>query len=70
MYKWLGVGQIADTKEKKKYEVYSLFFGKDGKYTADQLTNRANMHVQIEAQINLMKQDLKLLALELEKLDK
>ncbi|SFE41259.1 hypothetical protein [Thermoflexibacter ruber] len=67
--KWLGFGQIADTREKKKEDVYYLFFGKGGKYTADQLTNRANMHDQIEAQINLMKQDLKLLALELEKLD-
>lgn len=67
--KWLGFGQIADTKEKNKEKVYSLFFGEGGKYTADQLTNRANMHDQIEAQINLMKQDLKLLALELEKLN-
>jgi hypothetical protein len=67
--KWLGFGQIADTKEKNKEKIYSLFFGEGGKYTADQLTNRANMHDQIEAQINLMKQDLKLLALELEKLN-
>jgi hypothetical protein len=56
-------------KEKKKEKVYTLFFGEGGKYTADQLTNRANMHDQIEAQINLMKQDLKLLALELEKIN-
>ncbi len=67
--KWLGFGQIADTKEKNKEKVYDLFFGDGGKYTADQLTNRANMHDQIEAYINLMKQDLKLLALELEKLN-
>ncbi len=67
--RWLGFGQIADTKEKNKEKVYRLFFGEGGKYTADQLTNRANMHDQIEAQINLMKQDLKLLALELEQLN-
>lgn len=67
--KWLGFGQIADTKEKNKEKVYNLFFGEGGKYTADQLTNRANMHDQIEAQINLMKQDLKLLLSELEKQD-
>jgi uncharacterized membrane protein YeaQ/YmgE (transglycosylase-associated protein family) len=67
--KWLGFGQIADTKEKNKEKVYSLFFGEGGKYKADQLANRANMHDQIEAQINLMKQDLKLLALELENLN-
>ncbi|WP_027001103.1 hypothetical protein [Eisenibacter elegans] len=67
--KWLGFGQIAYTKEKNKEKVYSLFFGEGGKYKADQLANRANMHDQIEAQINLMKQDLKLLALELENLN-
>ncbi|MCH7402253.1 hypothetical protein ACFOUP_18390 [Belliella kenyensis] len=67
--KWLGFGQIADTKEKNKEKIYDLFFGEGGKYSADQLTNRANMHDQIEAHINLMKQDLKLLALELEKLN-
>lgn len=67
--KWLGFGQIADTKEKNKTKIYNLFFGKGGKYTANQLTNRANMHDQIEAQINLMSQDLKLLALEIENLD-
>ncbi|ERM80620.1 hypothetical protein P872_12665 [Rhodonellum psychrophilum GCM71 = DSM 17998] len=46
----------------------ALFFGEAGKYTVEQFTNRANMHGQIEAQINLMKQDFILLALELEKL--
>lgn len=66
--KWQNFGQIADVKEKKKQQVYNLFFGKGGAYTADQLTNRANMYDQIEAQINLMKQDLKLLAAELEQL--
>lgn len=66
--KWLGFGQIADTKNKNKDKVFNLFFGEGGKYTADQLTNRANMYDQIEAQINLMKQDLKLLALEIENL--
>lgn len=68
--KWLGFGQIADVKEKNREKIYNLFFGQGGKYTADQLTNRANMHDQIESQINLMKQDLKLLALELEKINK
>jgi len=67
--KWLSFGQIADTKERKKEKVYSLFFGEGGHYTADQLTSRANMHDQIEAQINLMKQDLKRLAQELEVLN-
>lgn len=67
--KWLGFGQIVDTKEKNKEKVYKLFFGEGGRYTANQLTNRANMHDQIEAYIKLMKQDLELLSLELEKLN-
>jgi hypothetical protein len=49
--------------------LYSLFFGEGGEYTAEHLMNRANMHDQIEAHINLMKQDLKLLASELENLN-
>ncbi|MCC5917712.1 MAG: hypothetical protein JJU02_10360 [Cryomorphaceae bacterium] len=61
--------KLSPTIEKRIEIVYALFFGEGGKYTADQLTNRANMHDQIEAQINLMKQDLKLLALELEKVN-
>lgn len=65
---WLGFGQLADTKEKKRESLYALFFGVGGKYTADQLINRANMYDQVEAQINLMKQDLQLLATEIEQL--
>jgi len=63
------LGKLPTPKEKKREEVYTLFFGEGGEYTAGPLTNRANMHDQIEAQINLMKQDLKLLSFELEKLD-
>ena len=66
---WLGFGQFASTKEKNKEKVCALFFGEGGRYTADQLTHRAKMYDQIEAQINLIKQDLKLLALEIEKLN-
>ena len=66
---WLGFGEFASTKKKNKEKVYSLFFGEGGRYTADQLTHRAKMYDQIEAQINLIKQDLKLLALEIEKLN-
>ncbi|MCS6974669.1 MAG: hypothetical protein NZM13_09305 [Cyclobacteriaceae bacterium] len=66
--KWLGFGQIAEAKENKRESIYSLFFGNGGKYTADQLTNRANMYDQVEAQINLMNQDLQLLAAEIEQL--
>lgn len=66
---WLLFGQIADTKERNKEKVYDLFFGEGGKYTADQLINRANMHDQIESHITLMKQDLNQLAFELEQLN-
>lgn len=64
--RWLSFGQMADTKEKNKVSVQNLYFGKGGKYTADQLTNRADMYDQLEAAITLMKQDLKLLSVELE----
>jgi hypothetical protein len=65
---WLDFGQIADTKEKNKEEVYSLYFGGGGVYTASQLENRANMHDQIESYIKLMKQDLNQLATEFQNL--
>ncbi len=65
--KWLGFGQIAETKQSEREKLYKLLFGSGGKYTADQLTNRANMLDQIESHINLMKQDLKQLTKEVEK---
>lgn len=68
--RWTDFGQIAEVKEKNKKEIYNLFFGDGGKYTAEQLANRANMHDQIEAYISLMMQDLKNLVLELEKINK
>lgn len=60
-------GQITDSKEKEKEKLINLYFKEGGKYTTEQLFNRSNMHDQVEAQINLMKQDLKMLGLELEK---
>ncbi|MGK0639506.1 hypothetical protein [Thermaurantimonas aggregans] len=54
-------------QRKKQRKNLCLIFGKGGKYTASQLINRANMYDQPEAYINLMKQDLKVLASELEK---
>ncbi len=65
--KWMGFGQISDSKEKNKEKLYDLYFGKGGKYTSEQLKNRANMYDQIEAQIKLMKQNLTVLSFELEK---
>lgn len=67
--RWLGFGDFAEVKENNKAEVYRLFFGNGGKYGSEELANRANMYDQIEAQINLMRQDLKQLAIELEEID-
>ena len=44
-----------------------MYFGKGGLYTSEQLKNRADMMDQVEAFITLMKQDLKELAIEIEK---
>lgn len=66
---WLSLGQIKDIKEKDKEKVYGLLYGEGGQYTADQLANRADMFDQIQAQITLMKQDLKLLTIEFEALN-
>ncbi len=50
--------------------LYKLFFGEGGRYTSEQLSNRARMYEQIEAQVNLMMQELKELSVQLEKIDK
>jgi hypothetical protein len=68
--KWVSFGQIAVKKPQQKEKVYALYFGNGGTYTAEQLTNRANMYDQLESYINLMKQDLRMLNVELEKLGK
>lgn len=65
---WMKFGQIAAVKSKKKKKLINIYFEDAGKYTAEQLNNRANMLDQLEAHISLMKQDLKGLALELENL--
>lgn len=65
---WTSFELIDDVKEKKKAELYELFFGKGGKYTAEQLGQRADMYEQIESQVNLMMQDLKELSVQLEKI--
>lgn len=68
--RWMSFGQIAKIKEKKKEKVYDLLFGEGGKYTAEQLFNRSDMHDQIEAQINLMSRHLRLLSVEIQSLDR
>lgn len=62
--KWVQFGQInTQTETPSTIEIY---FGIGGKYTADQLLNRADMHEQLESHITLMKQELRALAIELE----
>ncbi len=65
--KWLIFGQISNAKDNSN-KSYELYFGAGGKYRADELQNRAEMLDQTEAYIALMKQDLKTLTLEVEKL--
>lgn len=63
--KWTSFGQI---NKKPEQELLDLYFGTGGKYSSEQLENRADMYDQLESNINLMKQDLKALSLELEKI--
>ncbi len=65
---WMDFGQIEDTRGKRKSSNLEIYFGEGGKYTIDELENRANMYDQIESVIKLMKQDLRNLTLSIGKL--
>ena len=67
--KWMLFGQISSEKENSNNKKIELYFGKGGQYRADDLQNRADMLDQTEAYVTLMKQDLKILAYEIEKLN-
>lgn len=67
--KWISFGQVDDKQSKKQIKQTRLYFGDGGKYSAGQLNNRADMYDQLESNINLMKQDLKGLFSELERLN-
>ena len=62
--KWSQFGQIEEGLE----EINSLYFGKGGKYTADELDNRADMYDQLESQIYLLKQKLMTLTNEIDEI--
>lgn len=62
--KWKSFGQIEDSDKNEKLK--NLYFGKGGVYNADQLNNRADMYDQLESHINLLKQDLMSLMIEIE----
>ncbi|GCD77750.1 hypothetical protein JCM31826_12320 [Thermaurantimonas aggregans] len=64
--RWMSFGQISMDKTKRKRKLIDLYFGLGGLYSAEQLYNRANMLDQLEATINLMQQDLKVLTTEIE----
>ena len=60
--KWIDFGQISTSDSKKNKRKLEMFFNNGGKYSAEQLSNRADMYDQVESNINLMKQDLKSLS--------
>jgi len=66
--KWKNFGQISESEDDEGRAITPVYFGDGGKYTTEQLVNRADMYDQLESQITLMKQDLKALSLALEHL--
>lgn len=64
--KWKHFGQIEE--EDDGQSIPAIYFGDGGKYTTEQLVNRADMYDQLESHITLMKQDLKALSLAMERL--
>lgn len=66
--RWMGFEQIENAKKKKRRELLNLYFGVGGRYTTEQLYNRANMYDQLESYIKLMKQELTILSIELNKI--
>ena len=65
---WRKLAFYDEVKEKHRAELRDRFFGTGGRYNSDELTNRANMYEQLNAEINLMLQDLKNLSFEIEKI--
>jgi hypothetical protein len=66
--RWAALGQAPDQSTRANRTSLPLFWGEGGMYSANDLENRANMYDQLEAQVNLMQQDLKQLALAVEAL--
>ncbi|MCO6497663.1 MAG: hypothetical protein J5I50_08380 [Chitinophagaceae bacterium] len=65
---WKTFGQVASLKSKSGNNTVEIYFDAGGKYTSDQLENRANMYDQLESIIKLMKQDLRNLTLSVNKM--
>ncbi len=66
--KWIDFGQVSKVASKKNQKQLDIYFNDGGKYSAQQLSNRADMYDQLESHINLMKQDLKSLSQEINNL--
>lgn len=66
LQRWMSFKQIdvASTRNKKK--LLDMYFGDGGRYSTDQLYNRANMYDQLESYIKLIKQDVMALSLQVE----
>lgn len=62
--KWSQFGQI----DKDSSTNSLLYFGNGGRYTADELDNRADMYDQLESQIYLLKQKLMTLTIEIDQI--
>lgn len=67
--KWALFGQITSEKKDSANERQKLYFGKGGEYNSEELKNRADMLDQVESYISLMKQELRELSSEIEKLN-
>jgi len=66
--KWKNFGQISEREDEEGHVLTPIYFGDGGKYTTEELVNRADMYDQLESHITLMKQGLKALSLALERL--
>lgn len=67
---WTSLGQVegASGHRRRQDGAADIYFGDGGRYTSEQLSNRANMHDQLESYINLMQRDILRLAQEIEAL--
>jgi hypothetical protein len=63
--RWQHYGQLAHPESKQGKELAALLFGNGGRYSADQLTVRANMLNELQSAVRLLNQELQGLQLAL-----
>lgn len=61
--------ELVETKKSKKNNHSMIYFGDGGIYTAEELENRADMYDQLESTTKLMKQDLRDLVIQFNRLN-